>query len=286
MTPLYVGRMAPSPTGYLHLGHARTFWIAHERARAAGGRILLRSDDLDPGRCRPDFVAAMQEDLRWLGLDWDGPVHAQSGRLALYRNALEQLQATGAVYPCWCSRREIESAAAAPHEAEGEEEPIYPGTCRPENLRGQPPRTGTPCWRFRVRDGEPVAFVDGRLGRRSAVPGKQFGDFIVWRKDDLPSYQLACAADDTAPDLAITEVVRGEDLVMSTFRQLLLIRSLGRPEPRYYHCPLLLDGSGRRLAKRSDALSLRALRAQGIAPEEIKAGFADQLNAWERGRPV
>lgn len=274
--PSYVGRLAPSPTGLLHLGHARTFWIAHQRARRERGRLLLRCDDLDGSRCRPDFVAAAEEDLRWLGLDWDGPPILQSGRLELYRAAFEALKAAGRLYPCWCTRREIEAAAAAPHEADGEEEPIYPGTCRPGAAGSSPAsRSQPPCWRFLVPDGEKIAFEDGRLGGRTAVAGRDFGDFIVWRKDGQPSYQLACAVDDTDPGLAITEVVRGADLVRSTFRQILVARALGRTLPAYFHCALLRDDAGRRLAKRHDSLSLRALRAQGADPKDIVRRLAE-----------
>ncbi|MGH7995223.1 MAG: tRNA glutamyl-Q(34) synthetase GluQRS [Opitutaceae bacterium] len=270
----YVGRLAPSPTGFLHLGHARTFWIAHRRARRAGGRLRLRNDDLDPGRCRAEYVTAFQEDLRWLGLDWDGPMVSQSGRLPHYRGAFERLKAAGCVYPCRCSRREV--GAAAPHEAAGSSEPLYPGTCRPENRSGTALRAESgdpPSWRFHVRDGEAVGFRDGRLGARRAVAGRDFGDFIVWRKDGFPSYQLACAVDDTAPELGITEVVRGEDLAMSAFRQILIARALGRPPAAYYHCALMMDAGGRRLAKRDAARSLRALRAEGCEPAELVERF-------------
>jgi len=250
--------------------------VAQQRAQAAGGRLWLRNDDLDPGRSRPEFVAALREDLRWLGLQWDEPMVTQSERIPLYRTAFVQLQAAGLLYPCACSHREIESAANAPHEGAGHREPIYPGTCRPENRpTGRPiPSTGAPlAWRFHVPDGLDVVFDDGALGPRQATAGRDFGDFIVWRKDDLPSYQLACAVDDTDPTLGVTEVVRGADLVESTFRQALIARALGRPLPRYYHCALLADDQGRRLAKRHAALSLRVLRAQGAAPADIIARF-------------
>lgn len=268
---LYRGRLAPSPTGLLHLGHARTFWVAGERARAAGGTLLLRNDDLDRPRCRPEFVAAFQEDLAWLGLHWESPMISQSERRERYRAAFERLRLAGAVYPCRCSRKEIEAAARAPHESDEADEPLYPGTCRPA------PGTVAPAdadgnWRFRVPDGETVRFTDRSLGAQAAVAGRDFGDFVVWRKDDWPSYQLACAVDDA--ELGITEVVRGADLVRSTFRQRLLLRALGAPAPEYFHCPLVRDASGQRLAKRHDALSLRALRAQGLSPADVVAKFA------------
>jgi glutamyl/glutaminyl-tRNA synthetase len=268
----YRGRLAPSPTGYLHLGHARTFWIAHQRA--AGGALILRNDDLDLARCRPEFVAAIYEDLRWFGLDWsEGPdlggPHApydQSKRLPQYIAAFERLRAGGFIYPCICSRQEVLRALTAPHA--GEDEPLYPGICRGRST--EIARRGVN-WRFRVPDGEAIGFTDGHFGSQQAVAGANFGDFLVWRRDDLPSYQLACAADDAA--MGITEVVRGADLITSTFRQLLLFRALGVEPPAFFHCPLITDESGARLAKRTDALSLRTLREQGRSPEELRAGW-------------
>jgi glutamyl/glutaminyl-tRNA synthetase len=253
----------------LHLGHARTFWIAAQRARAAHGTLLLRSDDLDAARFRLDFADAMIEDLRWLGLTWAGPVVTQSSRLPRYRAALERLHAAGKIFPCARTRRDVLDAASAPHEGGAVEEPVYPPAFRPPAGAPLPP-LGDPVavnWRFRVPDGEEVAFTDGRAGPQRAVAGRDFGDFLVWRKDGVPSYQLACAVDDA--ELGITEVVRGDDLIRSTFRQLLLLRALGATPPAYYHCPLMTDESGVRLAKRHDALSLRALRERGVTPEEI-----------------
>lgn len=279
--PVYRGRLAPSPTGLLHLGHARTFWTAQERARAAGGTLRLRNDDLDAARCRPEFVTAMIEDLRWFGLEWQEPMITQSARLPLYRAALARLHAAGLIYPCTCSRRDVQQAATAPHEAGPalDDEPLYPGTCRPENLPpGSPlhaPRSPSPGdglnWRFRVPDGETVAFADGHFGDQHAAAGRDFGDFLVWRKDDAPSYQLACVVDDAA--MGITEVVRGADLIRSTFRQLLLFRALGHPAPAFYHCPLVTDEKGVRLAKRHDALALRTLREQDHTPAQLRAGW-------------
>jgi glutamyl-tRNA synthetase len=266
----YVGRLAPSPTGYLHLGHARTFCVAAERARAAGGRLLLRNDDLDAARVRPEFVTAMLEDLRWLGLSWEEPVITQSRRLPVYRAALEKLHAAGLIFPCHRSRRDVQEAAAAPHEGGDHDEPVYPVRFRPPAGEPLPPLGDsiTCNWRFRVPEGETVVFTDGHFGPRQAVAGRDFGDFLVWRKDNVPSYQLACAADDAAT--GITEVVRGADLIQSTFRQILLLRALGATVPAYYHCPLVLDDRGERLAKRHDALSLRTLRAQGVKPETLR----------------
>lgn len=276
----YRGRLAPSPTGLLHLGHARTFWTAQERARAAGGTLLLRNDDLDTARCRAEFVTAMLEDLRWFGFAWTGPMVSQSGRIPLYRAALARLHAAGIIYPCTCSRRDVQQATTAPHETT--DEALYPGTCRPENL---PPHSSllshpSPAegdgvnWRFRVPDGETLAFTDGRAGLQRAVAGRDFGDFLVWRKDDAPSYQLACVVDDAAMD--VTEVVRGADLLKSTFRQVLLYRALGLTAPAFYHCPLVTDEKGVRLAKRHDALALSTLREQGHTPAQIRSAWTSE----------
>lgn len=264
----YRGRLAPSPTGYLHLGHARTFWIAHQRAREASGTLLLRNDDLDTSRCRPDFVSAFQEDLHWLGLNWDGPIIYQSQRLPVYRAALARLHAAGLIFPCTRSRRDVADAAGAPH---FDDEPVYPKSFRPSPNTPLPPLTDriTVNWRFRVPDNEEVVFHDLHFGPQRAVAGHDFGDFLVWRKDDVPSYQLACAVDDA--DLHITEVVRGADLIKSTFRQLLLFRAQGVPAPAFYHCPLVTDDTGQRLAKRHDSLALRTLRAQGENPSQLIA---------------
>jgi glutamyl-tRNA synthetase len=276
----YRGRLAPSPTGFLHLGHARTFWTAQTRARAAGGTLVLRNDDLDRDRCRPEYVAAMIEDLRWFGFEWQegpdregpGSPYSQSARTRHYSEALARLQAGGFVYPCWCSRRDILAAIAAPHV--GEEEPVYPGTCRPGRGGARPPVAGSsraPCWRFRVPDGAEVEFVDLALGAQRFVAGRDFGDFVVWRPDGVPAYQLACVVDDA--QMRITEVVRGADLLLSTARQWLLYRALSWEPPAFHHCPLLTDAAGVRLAKRHDALSLRALRAAGRHPDELRAGW-------------
>lgn len=269
----YRGRLAPSPTGLLHVGHARTFWVAAERARAARGTLLLRNDDLDAIRFRLDFVDAMLEDLRWLGFAWEEPMISQSARRPRYRAALERLHAAGRIFPCIRTRRDVLDAAGAPHEGGADDEPIYPPQFRPPAGASLPPLEAniTVNWRFRVPDREEIAFDDARCGPQRAVAGRDFGDFLVWRKDDTPSYQLACAVDDA--ELGITEVVRGDDLIKSTFRQLLLLRALGHSAPGYYHCALMLDDAGERFAKRHDALALRTLREQGRTPGEIIAGF-------------
>ena len=272
---LYRGRIAPSPTGYLHLGHARTFLIAWERARQGGGTLILRNDDLDTQRSRPVFVEAMLEDLAWLGIEWhEGPQldgsetgvvgpYSQSRRGQHYLAAFDRLRAIGAVYPCVCSRRDLQVAVHAPH-AEDDDEPLYPGTCRSRSA----PAHGTTAWRFRVPDGEAIVFEDQLLGPQAFLAGRDFGDFVVMRRDGVPSYQLACAVDDAA--MKITEVVRGRDLLRSTARQLLLLRALGLPQPAYAHCDLVLDEQGVRLAKSSDAQSIRFLRERGMSAEEVR----------------
>jgi glutamyl-tRNA synthetase len=272
--PSYTGRLAPSPTGRLHLGHARTFWIAAERARQAGGRLLLRMDNLDRDRCRDEYAQAALSDLAWLGLHSEAPVIVQSTRIARYRQALAQLHAAGFIFPCERSRRDVREAAGAPHE--DDEEPIYPREFRPPAAAKVPPLGDVihTNWRFRVPDGETLAFNDALVGPQSAEAGCDFGDFLVWRKDDLPSYQLASVVDDI--DFGITEVVRGADLIRSTFRQLLLFHALGAPAPTFAHCALMRDESGRRLAKRHDALSLQTLRDQGVTPVDITAKFSAQ----------
>jgi glutamyl-queuosine tRNA(Asp) synthetase len=263
----YRGRLAPSPTGFLHLGHARTFWIAQERARLAGGKLILRIEDLDRARCRKEFVDASLEDLTWFCFTWDeGPIF-QSDRIQLYRAAFEKLRAGGFLFPCICSRADVMRALQAPHA--GEDEPIYPGTCRDKNFSEEELHGRQVNWRFRVPNDWTVTFQDGRMLQQSFVAGRDFGDFVLWRHDDVPSYQLSVVVDDAA--MQITEVVRGEDLLRSTARQILLYDALGLPIPKFYHCPLVLDEKGERLSKRHDSLSLRQLRAQGSAPESLRA---------------
>ena len=286
----YRGRLAPSPTGYLHLGHARTFWTAQARAQMHGGTLLLRNEDLDRARCRPEFVSAAIEDLRWFGFEWqEGPdrggrfaPYHQSERLELYRSALEKLRAGGFIYPCTCSRKDIQQAAAAPQG--DDEEPIYPGTCRRNyELRIANGESGSEfeirnpnfSWRFRVPDGEIISFNDRNFGPQRFIAGRDFGDFVIWSRrsgSDVPAYQLACVVDDVA--MQITEVVRGEDLLVSTARQILLYRALHRIPPAFFHCPLLRDERGERLAKRHDALSLRSLRAEGKTPDLLRRSWA------------
>jgi glutamyl-tRNA synthetase len=285
----YRGRLAPSPTGLLHLGHAHTFWIAAQRSAERGGTLILRNEDLDPQRCRAEFVHAMLEDLRWLGISWaEGPdcggpygPYTQSERREHYLATWKQLRDQGTIYPCTCSRKDVAQAAGAPNDAD--DEPMYSGKCRPDlrkTARLRPPGTGeapvatwsAPAgvnWRFRVPDGEEIAFTDRHLGPQRLVAGRDFGDFMVWRRDDVPAYQLAVVVDDAA--MKITEVVRGADLLKSTARQILLFRTLGLAIPDFYHCDLVRDQAGVRLAKRHDSLSIRKLREMGWTPEEVRA---------------
>ncbi len=294
----YRGRLAPSPTGYLHVGHARTFWTAWQRARDAGGKMILRMEDLDPERSRPIYAEAAYEDLRWLGIRWhEGPdkggphsPYMQSKRRSVYLDAWRRLLRGGFLYPCKCSRKDLEAALSAPHESSLrgrpgqqrgkleplDDEPIYPGTCR--RYFGNAPQLPGPTgvdedtpeganWRFRVPDGEAIEFEDLNLGPQRFVAGVDFGDFVVWRRDGVPSYQLACVADDA--EMGITEVVRGADLLKSTARQILLNRALKCKDPQWFHCRLIVDHNGRRLAKRHDALSLRSLRRRGLTPMNV-----------------
>ena len=285
--PKYRGRLAPSPTGHLHLGHARTFWQAQQRAQQNGGELILRNDDLDSTRYKMEFVEAMIEDLRWFGFEWsEGPdvggrfaPYNQSERMDFYRAALEKLRAGNFIYPCNCSRKDIQQAVTAPHAAD--DEVIYPGTCRgkreeccvtSEKISDPTSRsTRHASLRFRVPDGEVISFHDQNLGVQNFVAGKDFGDFVVWRGDGVPAYQLSCAVDDAA--MQITEVVRGADLLVSTARQILIFRALGLPPPKFFHCELMRDERGERLAKRHAALSLRTLRGQGKSPAELRAAW-------------
>jgi glutamyl/glutaminyl-tRNA synthetase len=292
----YRGRLAPSPTGLLHLGHARTFWTAAQRAAEHHGQLIFRNEDLDSQRCRPEFVKAMFEDLRWLGIEWTegpdcgGPLgpYAQSERRMHYLEAWERLRDLGLIYPCTCSRKDVAQSAGAPNDLD--DEPVYPGRCRPSatvygaarlRLRETAEAAISTCaveyaepkgvnWRFRVPNGEEISFIDLHLGPQRMIAGWDFGDFIVWRRDDVPAYQLAVAVDDAA--MRITEVVRGADLLKSTARQLLLFRALGFSAPDYYHCDLIRDDAGVRLAKRHDSLSIRKLRELGWTAAQARVG--------------
>ena len=275
------GRYAPSPTGPLHLGNARTALLSWLAARAAGGAYVLRVEDLDGPRVRPGLEARILDELRWLGLDWDegpdvggaaGP-YRQSERLPRYAEALERLRGAGLLYPCFCSRAEIAAASQAPH-GPADEGPRYSGTCSTlpagEVVRRSASRR--PAWRFRVPPGT-VSFADGVHGPCEVDVGEAVGDFVVARADGIPAYQLAVVVDDAA--MAVTEVVRGDDLLPSTGRQLLLYRALGLPPPRFAHVPLVVGEDGARLAKRHGALSLGELRERGVDPRAVIALLAD-----------
>ena len=279
-----VTRFAPSPTGLLHLGHAHAALVAWRRARQDGGRFLLRIEDIDRTRCRPDFAPAVLEDLGWLGLDWDGPVRVQSEHLAQYRAALEALAARRLVYPCFCTRaeiaREVARAATAPHAPNGGA--LYPGTCR---------RLSDAERQARIDAGQPYALRLDMRRARDAVPGplgfeedgegrilcrpERFGDCVLGRKDAPASYHLCVTHDDALQGVSL--VTRGSDLKPATDLHRLLQALMGWPPPAYAHHPLLTDAAGVRLAKRDGAGSLRALRAAGRSPAEVRAlaGFAD-----------
>ena len=269
----YRGRLAPSPTGLLHLGHAHTFLVAAQRAQQNDGTLILRNEDLDPQRSKAEFASAMLEDLQWLGIRWsEGPdrggpfaPYSQSERREHYLNAWRKLRDQGAIYPCTCSRKDLAQSASAPNDSD--DEPIYPGRCRSRTDATSFDEPAGVNWRFRVPDNEPIRFTDLHLGPQSFVAGHDFGDFVIWRRDDVTAYQLAVVVDDNA--MQITEVVRGADLLKSTARQLLLYRALGDSAPDFYHCDLILDNSGVRLAKRHDSLSLRHLRETGCSPAEV-----------------
>ncbi|HTM44927.1 MAG TPA: tRNA glutamyl-Q(34) synthetase GluQRS [Polyangiaceae bacterium] len=268
------GRLAPSPTGLLHLGHVRTFVLAWCSARSRAGRLLLRFDDLDAQRSKPEFADAALEDLAWLGLDWDEPITWQSSQQDRYAVALQQLTDMGLCYPCVCSRLDVQDAVAAPHQGQEGLEPHYPGTCRGlfASLEEARRKTGKAAsLRYRVPEGF-VEFDDRVWGPQRIDVAQSVGDFVVARRDGTAAYQLAVVVDDAAA--GVTEVVRGADLLESTARQWLLQRSLGLAHPNWAHLPLLLDDQGRRLAKRSDSLSIRALRQAGCDPQRVVAWIA------------
>ena len=282
------GRFAPSPTGPLHLGNARTALLAWLAARAERSSFVMRVEDLDGPRVRPGLETLILSELRWLGLDWDegpdvgGPraPYRQSERRASYQAALDRLRADGAVYPCFCSRAEIAAASRAPH-GPGDEGPRYPGTCRglsPAEVADHA-RRRPPAWRLRAEAGE-VAFEDGVHGRRAFDVAAEVGDFVVARADGVAAYQLAVVVDDAA--MGIEEVVRGDDLLSSTARQLLLYRALSLPPPRFAHVPLVVGEDGARLAKRHGALSVGELRARGVDPRRV-AGLLAALSGLAGG---
>ena len=258
---MIVGRLAPSPTGSLHLGNARSFLWAWLSARSQGGRVLLRIEDLDTPRVKPGAVEAIEEDLRWLGLDWDGPVEIQSRRRALYAKVFERLKSH--LFPCGCTRADLAAAASAPHE--GETELRYPGTCRaraPEKVVA---------WRLKVPPG-PVGFVDRLSGSHEIDVAATVGDFVAAKTPEQPAYQMAVVADDI--DQGVTEVVRGDDLIPSTARQILVYRALGAEPPAYGHAPLVVGPDGKRLAKRHGESRIAALRRNRVPSARVVAALA------------
>ena len=268
-----VGRLAPSPTGAQHIGNARTYLIAWLSARSQDGRIVLRMEDIDSPRIKPGAAAQTCDDLHWLGLDWDaGPIF-QTQRLSLYEDALEHLKRLNLVYPCTCSRADIERAASAPHaEHEG---PVYPGTCAGRSAADADKLREPFAWRMRVGD-KPMTVEDGFVGPTTIDLRTIGGDFVVWKSAGTPAYQLAVVVDDAAQ--GVTEVIRGQDLLPSTPRQLLLYRALGLTPPRFIHVPLVVGADGRRLAKRHGDTRIAALRQAGVAPEMVLG-----LIAWSCG---
>lgn len=287
------GRFAPTPSGQLHIGNARTALLAWLQARQAGGQFVMRMEDIDKPRSRADLAVQILDDLRWLGLDWDegpdvGGPHApyvQSEREERYQQAVDQLLADGWLYPCYCSRAEIMAIASAPHGL-SEEGPRYPGICRdlsPAQAAERAARGKEPSLRFALPLERPVDFLDGVAGPQSFPPGAG-GDFVVRRADGIFGYQIAVVVDDAA--MGITDVLRGWDLLDSTPRQILLYRALGLPVPRFAHAPLLYGPDGQRLSKRHGAVAVAGMRAAGTRPEVVVGHLAYLSGLLERPEPV
>lgn len=270
----HLTRLAPSPTGALHLGNARTFLINWLLARQNRWEILLRIEDLDGPRIKRDADAQLMEDLRWLGLDWDeGPIY-QSSRTSIYRDAIQQLLSSDQAYPCVCSRKEVEAAASAPHAEDGAA--IYPGTCRDrfESMESALQLSGrVPAVRFRVPEGL-ITWEDRFAGPMQFDPQRQLGDFVIAKADGTPAYQLAVVVDDA--QMQVTQVVRGDDLLDSTPRQILVYRALGLESaiPTYWHLPLVVGTDGRRLAKRHGDTRLSTYREKGVSAARVIALLA------------
>ena len=315
----YMGRIAPTPSGLMHLGHAQTFWIAMMRARKMNGQIILRVEDIDQQRCKSFFFGQMMDDLSWFGIRWDAgpsenagtnlkmncfsgsknelvgqslnelegqsPSYVQSQRSDYYKDAWQILYEKGHIYPSPHSRRDVERAVSAPNE--GDTEIIFPTSlrCPPEDVPKGLTKPSKTNWRFRVPDGEVISFYDVRCGHKAYVAGVDFGDFVIWRSDGMVSYELAVVVDDAS--MSITEVVRGEDLLLSTARQLLLYRALNLSPPFFLHCPLVRDFDGRRLAKRDAKVdidnnnnikststnTLKYFREEGWTPQQIRQRY-------------
>ncbi|QVL30595.1 tRNA glutamyl-Q(34) synthetase GluQRS [Telmatocola sphagniphila] len=260
--PPVIGRLAPSPTGFLHLGNARTFLIAWLHARQRGGQMILRIEDLDAPRVKPGYAEAQIDDLKWLGLVWDREPIFQSQRLEYYRAALQKLKEQELVYPCTCTRKDIEQSASAPHA--DNEPPLYPGRCAHRQAADADKLTVPYAWRFRFT--EAPEFLDLFHGSVRLSAPAIGGDFVIWR-GEIPSYQLAVVVDDAAQ--GVTEVIRGDDLIFSTPRQLGIFAALKQKPPRYGHVPLLLDSQGKRMAKRNDSTRLSNLRSAGVRSEDV-----------------
>jgi glutamyl-tRNA synthetase len=274
------GRLAPSPTGAQHVGNARTYLTAWLSARSQGGAVALRIEDIDSPRIKPGAAEQAVDDLRWLGLDWDGDPVVQTTRVSLYETALDELKRKELVYPCTCTRADVAAAASAPHaEHEG---PVYPGTCSHRTAADAGRLAGPFAWRFRVTDSP--AFDDLYAGPTAIDLKRVGGDFVLWKSAGTPAYQLAVVVDDAA--VGVTEVVRGDDLLPSTPRQLLLYRALGLAPPRFAHVPLVVGPDGRRLAKRHGDTRLSALRAAGVKPEALVGLLAWSCGWVERIEPV
>lgn len=285
------GRLAPTPSGYLHLGNARSFLLAWLWARRDGGRVIMRVEDIDLGRCKPHLRHEMLRDLDWLGLDWDAGPHAgdppgefdQRTRFAVYRGYLDALAGAGLAYPCVCSRKDVEEASSAPH---GNEGAVYPGTCRDrwdsfEHARREGGRE--PAWRFKW-DSSPVTFTDEVRGETTVDPSR-LGDFVLWRRDGAPSYQLAVTVDDALQ--GVTQVLRGRDLLNSTARQLALYRALGlAPPAQWAHVSFIQDAKGRRMAKRDGDLALIHLRESGVSPARVIGFVARAAGLTDRPGPL
>lgn len=276
-----VTRFAPSPTGYLHLGHAYSALFAYEAARRAGGRFLLRIEDIDPVRCKPEFTAAIIEDMHWLGLIWEEPVRMQSQHIADYTAALDRLRVMGVVYPCFCTRREIaEESAAAGHAPHGIDGVVYAGTCRHLSTQERAEKLeqhGAANWRLDIAKARTMVgtltWHDQTRGTITARP-EDFGDVVLARKDVPTSYHLSVTVDDHVQGVSL--VTRGEDLLRATDIHCLLQTLLGYATPEYHHHALLTDDdAGRRYAKRDQAATLRSMRAAGKTPEDIRALFCD-----------
>ena len=275
------GRLAPSPTGAQHVGNARTYLIAWLSARSNDAELALRIEDIDSPRVKPGATEAIFDDLKWLGLDWDGEPVVQTERLPHYEDALCRLQQDELVYPCTCTRSDVAEAASAPHHENATV--AYPGTCANRRVADAASLAGRPfAWRFRVADSP--AFIDGFRGETRIDINRLGGDFVVWKSAGTPAYQLAVVVDDAA--MGITEVVRGDDLVESTPRQLLLYRALGLSPPRFVHVPLVIGPDGRRLAKRHGDTRLASLRTAGVRAESLVGLLAWSCGWIERPTPI